>query len=60
MNQEELKKLADEAGLVYSGLNADGELEFIGTKQKWERYEFLLEGNGRLDDEMGKDNQLDR
>jgi hypothetical protein len=38
------KELADLAGLVYSGENEDGELEFIGTEDKWKKFEALKEG----------------
>ena len=32
-----------EAGLVYSGMNAEYETEWIGTKQDWQKYEDLKE-----------------
>lgn len=32
------KELHEEAGLVYSGLNADGEPEYIGTDAQWKKY----------------------
>lgn len=34
-------KLAEEAGLVYTGKNEDGDEEFIGTKQEWQEFERL-------------------
>jgi hypothetical protein len=34
----EVDKLADEAGMVVSGKNEDGETEYIGTTKQWERF----------------------
>lgn len=31
------------AGLVYSGMNIDGESEWIGTDKEWQEYEELSE-----------------
>lgn len=36
-------KLAEECGMVYSGKDAEGELEFIGTQEEW--YKFSQELN---------------
>ena len=38
-------KLHQEAGLVYSGKNYDGETEWIGTKKQWELYEQMKEAD---------------
>lgn len=38
------KKLADQAGLIYSGKNEEGALEFIGTEDKWKKFEELKDG----------------
>lgn len=35
------KNLHQEAGLVYSGKNFEGEDEWIGTREQWEKYEQL-------------------
>jgi hypothetical protein len=43
--EESIKERAEEAGLVFSGRNEDGEPEFIGTKKQW--------SNVRLYDERG-------
>ena len=43
MGDEIQKKLADECGLVFSGCNEDGDLEFTGTDKQWTSYEFAKE-----------------
>lgn len=45
---EELIKLAEQAGLVYSGINADGQLEFIGENDQWNKYEQLKKLNNLI------------
>ena len=32
----------EQAGLIFSGINFEGETEWIGTKLQWEKYERLL------------------
>ena len=36
-------KLAEEAGLIYTGRDDEGEPMFLGTKQQWEKFEQLSE-----------------
>lgn len=38
---ENILEIAEEAGLIFSGRNADGEPEFIGSDRQWTKYEFL-------------------
>lgn len=41
---EELKReCANEAGLIVVGHNTDGEIEFLGSDEKWKEYNRLLE-----------------
>ena len=42
MNNNRKLEIADRVGMVYSGLNADGELEFIGTEAQWNEFDKLL------------------
>jgi len=37
-------KKIEESGLAVDKINSEGELEFIGTKQSWDRFNRLLEG----------------
>lgn len=53
MNMKKMNnKLALEAGLYPAGYNEEGEQEYIGTRQQWERYQELedksLENNLEL------------
>lgn len=57
IDEKTLKRLADECGLVYSGKNADGELEFIGTEQKWKKYEISKEDYLRFREEEPTENE---
>lgn len=38
-------KLAQSIGMVFSGINEDGELEFIGEREQWSEFERLKELN---------------
>ena len=41
MDKDYEKKLADQAGLAYGGINDKGNQEFLGTRQQWEEFERL-------------------
>ena len=36
--EEKKREFAKEVGMVYSGRNSDGEMEFIGTTEKWGQF----------------------
>ena len=38
INEENLLELAEEAGLAFSGRNFEGQPEFIGTVQAWDKF----------------------
>ena len=38
VRDENLLELAEEAGLVFSGRNFEGQPEFIGTVQAWDKF----------------------
>lgn len=42
----------EEAGLVFSGINEDGEKEWIGTDKEWNRYSELIQENDDWKDEI--------
>lgn len=53
MNMKKMNnKLALQAGLYQAGYNEEGEQEYIGTRQQWEKYQELedksLENNLEL------------
>ena len=39
--QQDLLKLAEEAGLLYIGKNEDGEFLFMGSDSQWTKFENL-------------------
>ena len=43
MTEQEKIKVAEKCGLAYSGKNAEGELQFIGTEQQWEKFDDELQ-----------------
>lgn len=44
--EEMLKmKLADQCGLAYGGRDDEGELNFIGSKKQWKKFEDLKTNN---------------
>lgn len=44
--EEMLKmKLADRCGLAYGGRDDEGELNFIGSKKQWDKFEALKTKN---------------
>lgn len=45
-------KTAEAAGLVYSGKNAEGENEFVGTKEQWQRAENFEQGDNMTLEEV--------
>lgn len=51
MSEEEQKQIADSCGLVYSGKNFDGELEFIGTDKQWREFEKAKQDKEDVEDE---------
>ena len=42
INDENLLELAEEAGLVFSGRNFEGQPEFIGTVHAWDKFTKLI------------------
>jgi len=39
--QEEYKLIGEYCGLKFTGIDEDGEVEFIGNKKQWEDYEIM-------------------
>ncbi len=39
LTEQQIIEIADQSGLVYSGKNENGELEFIGTDVKWKDFD---------------------
>ena len=42
------KKIADNAGMAFTGIDYFGKPEFIGTEEQWRKYENNLRGGSSL------------
>jgi hypothetical protein len=42
--EDQIKEFAEEAGLIFSGRNEEGEIEWLGTNKSWDKFTSLTQG----------------